>query len=264
MNETPANVNAREFSELQKAVQANRRTIHRLRERISILEQSLELVCGDIQMQWLYRNRSERMDPAVPIFPELRARFHVARYAFAAQHVEGREVADIACGTGYGSRILMEIGKARSVTGVDICPQAIEYAATRYAVSGARYIVADAIATKLPSQSLDCVVSFETLEHVSDAGALMDEFHRIMRQGGILICSTPNAWPLAIAPHHVREYDRASFTETLERHFVVEQLLNQNSGSEFRYNHGQPEGIVPTTDTNEHLAECFLAVARRR
>ena len=33
---------------------------------------------------------------------------------------------------------------------------------------------------------------------------------------------------------------------------------------DFKYNHGQAQGIIPTHDDNHALAECFIAVARRK
>lgn len=229
-----------------------------------MLERTLERVSEDPLMAWLYRNRSERMDATVPIFPDARRRFHLARYEFAAARVGGLSVADIACGTGYGSEILLKQGGAAAVTGIDVCPDAIDYARARHAAAGISFHVADALSSGLASGSVDAVVSFETIEHVADAEGLVSEFARILKPAGLLICSTPNAWPLEIAPHHVREFDRASFLDMLERHFLVNELFNQNSGSDFVYNRGQAEGIVPTTDANHDLAECFIAVAARK
>ena len=69
-----------DFVQLQKTVQVNRQVINRLKERVTLLESALELICGDERMQWLYQHRSERMDATVPMFPESRAAFHLARY----------------------------------------------------------------------------------------------------------------------------------------------------------------------------------------
>ncbi|MGI9519892.1 MAG: class I SAM-dependent methyltransferase [Pirellulaceae bacterium] len=253
-----------DLNQLQKTVRVNRQVINRLKERVSLLEDALELVCGDEQMQWLYRNRRERMDATVPMFAPSRAAFHLARYEFACRYVEHKTVADIACGTGYGSRMLIETGKAHSVTGVDVCAETIDYATDRHHLTGCEFVCADATSTGLSPDSLDVVVSFETIEHVQDDEALINEFARLLKADGLLICSTPNQWPLDIAPHHVREYDRDSFNNLLNHQFQVLHLYNQNSGSDFQYNHDQPAGITPTTYENHELAECFLAVARLR
>lgn len=255
---------ATEIERLRESLHVCRNNVRRLKERIELLERAMELAGDDPQLLWLYRNREERMDPAVPVFPPLRAEFHLARYRFACQFASGKSVVDIACGTGYGCQMMAEEGRARSVTGVDRSPEAIAWARQRHAAENTNWRVADATATGLEPASFDLVTSFETIEHVQDDGALVAEFHRLLRPGGMLVCSTPNGWPLEIATHHVREYDRRAFEDVLERHFEVEQLYNQNSGSDFQFNHGQPAGILPTTAENERLAECYIAVARRR
>jgi 2-polyprenyl-3-methyl-5-hydroxy-6-metoxy-1,4-benzoquinol methylase len=263
MNE-PVSTNESRLAELQEELRNSRRLLQRLRERVALLETTLELVSGDDRMLWLYRNRSERMDATVAMFPEARRRFHLARYLFAARYVAEKRVADIACGTGYGCRTLVETGGAANVTGIDHDADAIAYARQQHGLPEVQYALAPADRTPIAEGSLDCVVSFETIEHVPEDAALIDEFARILRPNGLLICSTPNQWPLDIAPHHVRVYTRDSFLQALDRRFSVEQMFNQNSGSDFPYNHGQPEGIVETTDGNADLAECFIAVARRR
>ncbi|MGA2399111.1 MAG: class I SAM-dependent methyltransferase [Steroidobacteraceae bacterium] len=44
----------------------------------------------------------------------------------------------------------------------------------------------------LPDRSVDVIVSVATLEHVIDPYQVLDEFHRIARDGGTLLCSVPN------------------------------------------------------------------------
>lgn len=77
---------------------------------------------------WLYDNKEERMDATNYLFNESRRAFHLARYEFASNYCHGKEVADIACGTGYGTKLIAEKGEAKSVIGVDICAEAITYA----------------------------------------------------------------------------------------------------------------------------------------
>ena len=116
----------------------------------------------------------------------------------------------------------------------------------------------------LPNGCVDVITSFETVEHVPDDEALILEFRRVLRSEGLLFISTPNQWPVEVSPFHLREYDKDSFLSVLSRGFECVELYNQNSGSQTPYNHNQAAGIVPTTPENEHLAECYLAVCRRR
>lgn len=248
----------------QQYIRNQRNQLEDLRGRLERLESLWAHTIADPQLKWLYENRSERMDPNVPIFDPGRAEFHLDRYRFAAERIQGKRVADIACGTGYGSRLLKESGAAKSVVGVDIDSGAVAYAESKHGIEHVTFRCAPGEATKFNERSFDAVVSFETIEHVPDEVALLNEFARILKPGGLLICSTPNGWPLEIAPHHVRVYDRDSFVAVLAPNFESIELFNQNSGTSFQYNHDQPKAIVSTTDNNQGVAECFIAVCRRK
>jgi ubiquinone/menaquinone biosynthesis C-methylase UbiE len=225
---------------------------------------SARLHLAEETTQWLEQNRLERMDATVDIFDAKRREFHLDRYRFAVQRVKGRRVLDCACGTGYGVRLLREQGLAARVIGVDIAAASIKYAWRHHGVSSAMYVCASGDRLPLADASVDLVTSFETIEHVSDDGFLVNEFYRVLRPDGQLIVSTPNQWPLANTPYHVREYDRESFVRVLDSKFHCFELYNQNSGSDTPLNHGQTRGIVATTLENEHLAECFIAVCRAK
>ncbi len=244
-------------------IRNQREQLMQLRERVTRLEAVLEHCLASEEGLWLYRNRSERMDPTVPIFDPGRAEFHLARYRFAADYVAGKTVVDIACGTGYGSRTLVELGAAAKVTGIDLAPDAVAYAQKKHQLPKTNFLVGDVTAIPLPDEAADVVVSFETIEHVDEDQLAVREFARILRPGGLLICSTPNGWPLEIAPHHKKVFDRESFEQLLQPSFAEIELFNQNSGTPFLYNHGQPAGIQPTTFENADTAECFLAVCRK-
>jgi 2-polyprenyl-3-methyl-5-hydroxy-6-metoxy-1,4-benzoquinol methylase len=214
--------------------------------------------------QWLQQNYLERMDATLEIFDKKRREFHLDRYRFATTRVERQRVLDCACGTGYGVRMLCEQGQAARVIGVDIAPTSIGYARQHHGVGSAVYLCASADRLPLADGSVDVLTSFETIEHVPDDRALIEEFHRVLRPDGQLIVSTPNQWPLADAPFHVREYDRQSFIAALEPRFDCVEIYNQNSGSATPLNRGQARGITATTNANESLAECFIAVCRRK
>jgi ubiquinone/menaquinone biosynthesis C-methylase UbiE len=238
--------------------------IQALQERLRTTENILRFVAADETHRWLYENRLERMDATLDLFDAKRRAFHLDRYRFACRRVKGKRVLDCATGTGYGVRLLREIGNAASVIGVDIDPRATDYGRRNHQVGSTWFICSSADRLALPDGCIDIIVSFETLEHVPDDGALIGEFYRVLRPEGLLIVSTPNQWPLADAPFHVREYDRQSFEAVLAPGFDCLEIYNQNSGSETPLNRGQARGIVATSAANEQLAECFMAVCRRK
>jgi SAM-dependent methyltransferase len=143
---------------------------------------------------------------------------HVRRYQFAQQYVYNRRVLDIACGTGYGSDILIR-GGARLVVGADISPAALDYAGQHW--PGFCFVRADARNIPLANGAVDVVVSFETLEHLADPRAFLAEVKRVLATGGCLILSTPNrtiASPTSstpFSPYHVFEPTRAELLTLL-------------------------------------------------
>lgn len=210
---------------------------------------------------WLSDNKAERMDATNKLFDVNRRKFHLKRYEFAAKYVEGLNVADIACGTGYGTKTLKVLGDAREVLGVDLDVGAVEYARTKHDGEGILYMEGNAASIDVESSSFDVVVSFETIEHLPCEVDLLKEFYRLLKREGVLIISTPNNWPLT--EFHLRKYDYNSFIEELGRYFKVEAIYNQNSGGHSVFNHQQEEGIVRTTKENKELAECFIAVCSK-
>lgn len=152
---------------------------------------------------------------------------HVGRYRFARDFVRGRRVLDVACGEGYGAAALAKAGAA-SVIGVDVSAEACAHARRKYGVDARP---GDALDIPLPPGSVDVVVSFETIEHVADPGAFLDQCARVLAPEGTLIVSTPNR-PVYSAlgqrnPFHHVECDEREFLELLDRRFVDVRLFTQ-------------------------------------
>lgn len=119
---------------------------------------------------------------------------HIARYYFATPYATGR-VLDIACGVGYGTHM---IGRTRrlevdEVIGVDIDEASIAYAKGHYYHPRVKYEIFDATSPDLGAQlgRFDCIVSFETIEHLPDDKAFVSSLFQILKPGGMLIISTP-------------------------------------------------------------------------
>jgi len=160
---------------------------------------------------------------------------HVARYRFAAGFVcPTASVLDIACGVGYGSRILADTQATATVLGVDLSTAAIDYAHRHYCAPNLEYAVGDALKIELPSNHFDLVVSFETIEHLAEAEAFLQRLKRFMKESAILVCSTPNEeispFKADRYPFHVRHY----------RMHELEQMLNR-CGYEVKEWHSQQD-----------------------
>ncbi len=157
---------------------------------------------------------------------------HINRYRFAAAMVKGRRVLDIACGSGYGSMILRET--AESVVGIDISKEAIDYCRATYHADSLRYCEGSVDHIPLENGSVDAVVSFETLEHVSEKTQrlFMKEVQRVLAPGGMLIISTPNKGiydQRGENDFHVHELEPQAFSQLLMRHFKHVAVYGQMS-----------------------------------
>lgn len=155
---------------------------------------------------------------------------HRARYAFAARDVAGCRVLDVACGSGYGSRMLRAAG-AREVVGVDRDPSAVEYARARYGGPGVAFVQGDACAPPVAGP-FDRVVALETIEHLENADAFLAGCRRLMAPGADLFVSTPyrhrtrsDGRPLN--PFHHREWRTDEFRELLGGFFSTVTLYGQ-------------------------------------
>jgi 2-polyprenyl-3-methyl-5-hydroxy-6-metoxy-1,4-benzoquinol methylase len=155
---------------------------------------------------------------------------HLARYRFASQLVEGKQVADIACGTGYGTRMLARSG-ARSVHGMDISEEAVAFSLEHNSAPNATYSVANAQKLNtISDNTFDIVVSFETIEHLTGVEAYLDEMARILRPGGTFLVSTPDRRISSVLhsffghpanKHHVREYTERELINLLSQRFHI-------------------------------------------
>ncbi|NLF39601.1 class I SAM-dependent methyltransferase [bacterium] len=141
---------------------------------------------------------------------------HLERYRFACENLKpGERVLDIACGPGYGSAMLLAHGC--NVTGADYDGELV--AAAQRAVPHGRFVAANALALPFDDGSFDAVVSFETIEHVRNGAAFLGEMHRVLRPGGLLLCSTPNIRHTSHPPYHIKEYRVDEFFELVCRAF---------------------------------------------
>lgn len=115
---------------------------------------------------------------------------HLHRYAIACGLAKGRRVLDIACGEGYGAKLLA--GVAAEVTGVDIDTETIAHAKASYRHRNLHFLEGSCTEIPCPDQSMDLVASFETIEHIREHDRFLQEIRRVLAPGGILVISSPH------------------------------------------------------------------------
>jgi 2-polyprenyl-3-methyl-5-hydroxy-6-metoxy-1,4-benzoquinol methylase len=154
-------------------------------------------------------------------------RRHLVVYEWIAARVGGLRVVDMACGEGDGSGVLA--GAAAGVVGVDANPEAHEHARLRYTRPNLRF---ERDLVEGFSAPCDAVVFLQTIEHVQDAGAILEHFKSMLAPGGVAYVSTPNLLTLAPPgaeksdnPWHLHEYRAAEFRQLCEAHFPRVELF---------------------------------------
>lgn len=182
----------------------------------------------------------------------IEAAIHLNRYFIAKPYVQGKRVLDIACGEGYGSRLLKEWGAAE-VIGVDISEEAIENASHLFGCNNLQYVKHSVEKLPFENDSFDMVVSFETIEHLDHPEEMLKEISRVVRLGGCIILSCPNDHLYAQQdpdfdnPYHKRRWTYFEFKEFSETYL----------GNHVRWSFG----FALNGFTNIPLPECTLPEA---
>jgi ubiquinone/menaquinone biosynthesis C-methylase UbiE len=98
----------------------------------------------------------------------------------------GATVLDVGCRSGELSESLAV--EKQLLVGVDV----IAYERWRHDWPNLVFACADATSLPFADEAFDLVVSGECLQYVSDWRRAIDEFHRVLKPGGILVFSCPN------------------------------------------------------------------------
>jgi len=141
---------------------------------------------------------------------------------FVAAIGRGKRVLDLGCRSGALTKHFLE---GNSVVGLDVDPAALQKAAAL----GVEPVQAN-VEEPLPLEdgSFDAVVAGELFEHLQFPDALVAEIRRVLRPGGVLVGSVPNAFrvqsrlrflrglPPEDDPTHLRMFSPAAMRELLD------------------------------------------------
>lgn len=157
---------------------------------------------------------------------------HLHRYNEALTYIQpGDIILDIATGSGYGAAMLARVNKS-IVYGGDIDPEAIERALNAYNKSNLHFKLMNACELPFDNNSLDKIISFETIEHTKDFEAVLIEFARTLRPNAILLLSTPNikvSSPDGVIrnKYHTQEFTYDQLYVLLSNYFSKVEILGQ-------------------------------------
>ena len=128
---------------------------------------------------------------------------HLERYRFLDSYVYNNKVLDIACGVGYGSRLIMKAGAIQYV-GVDISRESLQYARQQFLSENVSFVIGD-ICNFNSKESFDVIICFETIEHVSNYRSALKNLFSLLNNTGVLIISSPNR--IITSPKALSVYD---------------------------------------------------------
>lgn len=151
---------------------------------------------------------------------------NLIRYNFALPYIKNKNVLDVACGSGYFSNYILSKG-AKSVTGVDIDKDSIEYAKNNFQNISLEFLEWDAENLGSLNKSFDIVVSMETIEHLNYPMKFLSEIKKVLIPNGYLILSTPNKEVSTVKNvFHKNEFTYQELRKTLDSFFLIENSFS--------------------------------------
>ena len=137
------------------------------------------------------------------------------RYYWAGTFCAGRDVVEVACGTGQGLAYLRE--RCRSLRAGDLSPALIRVARGLHLGDDIAIQELDAAALPFPDASADVVLLFEALYYLPHPEAFIGECRRILRPGGriLLAMANPDLYDFTRSPHSFRYFGAADLAPWL-------------------------------------------------
>lgn len=146
-----------------------------------------------------------------------------ARLAKAACPQGGR-ILDVGCAMGNFLHMMTRLGSWKAY-GLDISPEATEYARERY---GVETFTGELLDAGYPNSYFDVVTMWDVMEHVHDPTSTLTEVHRILKPGGLTIIRVPNVstwdarlfgpyWVGYDAPRHLFVFSHETLRHLLQK-----------------------------------------------
>lgn len=163
-----------------------------------------------------------------------------------------KAVLDAGCGEGFVSQYLAMRNGSMSITGVDVQPQAIEFAEKNFGET-VNYRLGSLYALPFSDNSFDTVVCSQVLEHLDDVETAMAELKRVARR--FVVITVPrepyfklvNDFARAIRfsddPGHVNFWTSSDFQKFMGVHFKQPRFVRKHVIYQF--------SVAPVDSINE-------------
>jgi SAM-dependent methyltransferase len=148
-------------------------------------------------------------------------------------------VLDVGCGLGFFLRALDP--KRWDRYGIE--PMPVPYREAARWLGTDRILNTELIAAGLPSTKFDVITFWDSLEHLPNPRAIMQEAGRLLRPGGIILIGLPNFgsyqarhfgedWFALSLPRHLCHYTRETLTRLLDHCGFRVRVMEDRSGPE--------------------------------
>ena len=139
------------------------------------------------------------------------------------QFIKPGKILDIGCGRGLFLDVMRRGGW--NTIGTELNEETASYAIKNY---DSKIFTGDIIQHKLPAESLDAVNINKVLEHLKNPHKVIEESHRLLRKGGILIISVlglrspqftigKENWFLLDLPYHLFHFTEEGLSKVLKK-----------------------------------------------
>ncbi len=147
----------------------------------------------------------------------------VERYKYCNQFIKDKDVIDIPTGTGWGTEYLVGY---KSLIGMDISKESIEFAQQRYGNKKRSFIPGDMQKIPAIDSTADAILCLEGFEHVDRATGkkFIEEAKRVLKPGGLVILTCPvenEDGGTSGNPYHLVEYPEKELFEILNMNFRI-------------------------------------------
>jgi len=171
--------------------------------------------------------------------PEWIRRDQRTRTRFLERFRSQGRILDVGCGLGFFLRALDANRWDRN--GIE--PMPVPFREASAALGSDRITNSELRAARLPSATFDVVSFWDSLEHLPDPRAELQEAHRLLRPGGLALIGLPNFgsyqarhfgedWYGLSLPHHLCHYTRATLTRLLESCGFRVRVVENRTGAE--------------------------------
>lgn len=161
------------------------------------------------------------------------------RTGFLERFRSDGSILDVGCGLGFFLRAL----DASRWSRYGIEPMPVPYREAARTLGSERILNSELIAAELPSGKFDVITFWDSLEHLPNPRAILQETGRLLRPGGIVLIGLPNLggyqarhfgedWFGLSLPHHFFHYTSKTLTKLLENCGFRVRVMEDRTGPE--------------------------------